>query len=429
MYADTVKQFAIEHGLTESEGVNFSAEITHQIVDNLNDLGIETHGSKDMEEDLRGREEEKQRDELSSTIDKARLGDEEAIEELQSYGIPIGNAGVYRFVSEEEANNIMNGGKYNGRFDNGMVDVTSSQSPTTAANASYHITFKSKYDLYKEDGRTRLKNEELGDGYIEGGYTLDDVAVIEKMNEDGSWEVVYENTESPSNSNIGTFSAENDDIQFAFAGSQLTFAHGIRRPHREDLMLLSSAIMTQSNTFGKLTSELADKNDGTIVKKVILYGNHAYLWSTENGYEFFVEQSLAINEENYQKINDLLDTYGTDEFTAAVISGIQRSGDKKTGSRSLADFAKRERSGENSGPIGRNSRRLSEISNGTGDNGYNLSDTQGKTNFITPQGQVYGYATPKGAIYLDERVIKKSRTCVRDFFIKACPPGQPDCLL
>ncbi|MBQ2590270.1 MAG: hypothetical protein II569_00855, partial [Paludibacteraceae bacterium] len=26
--------------------------------------------------------------------------------------------------------------------------------------------------------------------------------------------------------------------------------------------------------------------------------------------------------------------------------------------------------------------------------------------FITPQGQVYGYATPKGAIYLDERVIK-----------------------
>ncbi len=49
--------------------------------------------------------------------------------------------------------------------------------------------------------------------------------------------------------------------------------------------------------------------------------------------------------------------------------------------------------------------------------------------FITPQGQVYGYATPEGAIYLDERVTKKSRTCVRDFFIKACPPGQPDCLL
>lgn len=58
MYADTVKQFDIEHGLTESEGVNFSAEITHQLVDNLNDLVIETHGSKDMEEDLRRREEE-----------------------------------------------------------------------------------------------------------------------------------------------------------------------------------------------------------------------------------------------------------------------------------------------------------------------------------------------------------------------------------
>lgn len=416
MYADTVKQFAIEHGLAEDSGIDISADVTNQLVGHLNDLGIETHGSKDMEEDLRRREEEEQRDELSSTIDKARLGDEEAIEELQSYGIPIGNAGVYRFVSEEEVNNIMNGGKYNGRFDNGMVDVTSSQSPTTAANASYRITFKSKYDLYKEDGRTRLKNKELGDGYIESGYTLDDVAVIEKINEDGSWEVVHENT-------------DDNNTQYAFTGSQLTFAHGIRRPHGADLMLLSSAIMTQSNTFCKLTSELTDKNDGTIVKKVILYGNHAYLWSTENGYEFFVEQSLAINEENYQKINDLLDTYGTDEFTAAAISGIQRSGDKKTGSRSLADFAKRERSGENSGPIGRNSRRLSEISNGTGTNEHNLSDTQSKTNFITPQGQVYSYATPKGAIYLDERVIKKSRTCVRDFFIKACPPGQPDCLL
>lgn len=64
MYADTVKQFDIEHGLTEGDGVNFSAEITHQLVGHLNDLEIKTHGSKDMEEDLRRREEEKQRDEF-----------------------------------------------------------------------------------------------------------------------------------------------------------------------------------------------------------------------------------------------------------------------------------------------------------------------------------------------------------------------------
>ena len=416
MYADDVKRYAIEHGLTEGDGVNFSAEITEQLVGHLNDLGIETHGSKDMEEDLRIREEEEQRDELSSTIDKARLGDEEAIEELQSYGIPIGNAGVYRFVSEEEANNIMNGGKYNGRFDNGMVDVTSSLSPTTAANASYRITFKSKYDLYKEDGRTRLKNEELGDGYIEGGYTLDDVAVIEKMNEDGSWEVVHENT-------------DDNNTQYAFAGSQLTFAHGIRRPHGEDLMLLSSAIMTQSNTFGKLTSELADKNDGSVVKKVVLLGNHAYLWSTENGYDFFIEQKITINEKNYQAINDLLETYGTDGFTEDIISPVQRGKDTKTGGSSSLDALRRAGNKRYTETVGQNSGRAGQTSDRTGVDEHNLSDTQGKTNFITPQGQVYGYATPEGAIYLDERVIKKSRICIRDFFIKACPLGQPDCLL
>ncbi|MBR6078024.1 MAG: hypothetical protein IKP63_06700, partial [Paludibacteraceae bacterium] len=216
-----------------------------------------------------------------------------------------------------------------------------------------------------------------------------------------------------------------DFVKTGFDGTQLTFAHGIRRPHGADLMLLSSAIMTQSNTFGKLTSELADKSDGTVVKKVILYGNHAYLWSTENGYEFFVEQSLAINEENYQKINDLLDTYGTDEFTADAINSIQRSEDSTERSRGYIDIAKRTRDRANN----RQNHRDGQTSDGTGVNEHTLSDTQSETNFITPQGQVYGYATPEGAIYLDERVIKKSRTCVRDFFIKACPPGQPDCLL
>ena len=56
-YADAVKQYAVEHGLTESEGVNFSADITNQLVGHLNDIGIETRGIKDMEEDLRRRED------------------------------------------------------------------------------------------------------------------------------------------------------------------------------------------------------------------------------------------------------------------------------------------------------------------------------------------------------------------------------------
>ena len=164
------------------------------------------------------------------------------------------------------------------------------------------------------------------------------------------------------------------------AGSQLTFAHGIRKPQGIDLMLLSSAIMTQSNTFGKLTSELADKNDGSVVKKVVLYGNHAYLWSTENGYDFFVEQNLAINEENYQAINDLLETYGTDEFTENIISPIQRGKDTKTGGGSTLDALRRAGNKRYTETVRQNSGRTIQTSDRTGTNEYNLSDTQSEEN-------------------------------------------------
>ena len=47
-YADDVKRYAIEHGLTEDSGIDISADITNQLVCHLNDIGIETRGSKKM---------------------------------------------------------------------------------------------------------------------------------------------------------------------------------------------------------------------------------------------------------------------------------------------------------------------------------------------------------------------------------------------
>ena len=98
MYADTVKQFAIEHGLTEGDGVNFSADVTNQLVCHLNDLGIETHGSKHMEEDLRRRED----DDAIFAVDYVPLTDDEK-EDVFSYlddehagrGIVIGDKNIY----------------------------------------------------------------------------------------------------------------------------------------------------------------------------------------------------------------------------------------------------------------------------------------------------------------------------------------------
>jgi len=142
---------------------------------------------------------------------------------------------------------------------------------------------------------------------------------------------------------------------------------------------LQGGLSDLSEALGKLTSKLADKDEGTVVKKVILYGNHAYLWSTENGYEFFVEQSLTINEENYQKINDLLETYGTDRLTEDIISPVQRGKDTKTRGSSSLDALKRAGNKRYTETNRLYSRQQEQTSDRAGINEYNFSNTQGET--------------------------------------------------
>ena len=511
MYADTVKQFAIEHGLAEDSGIDISADVTNQLVGHLNYLGIETHGSKDMEEDLRWREEALRMSEakaITKPYNEVKANQKAvSVNKLSNNGYNVNphtindviitdssghsiftamrrtfilcnvNGNVIPFYQSSRGTDGKIKGDwypffgYTGNWlikggvdSNGKMSYSSGiDYVTELLNRDFRIP--TDFDIKGISRSTGMDVRDLGlnmytvfDRYGDimqrYGITSPDAMMFydkdldELTNADALFvkEVTGIKTEGIKQShhsasfikpfidatnidNIGTFSTEDDDIKFAFTGSQLTFAHGIRRPHGADLMLLSSAIMTQSNTLGKLTSELADKNDGSVVKKVILYGNHAYLWSTENGYDFFIEQKITINEKNYQAINDLLETYGTDGFTEDIISPVQRGKDTKTGGSSSLDALRRAGNKRYTETVGQNSGRAGQTSNRTGVDEHNLSDTQSKTNFITPQGQVYGYATPEGAIYLDERVIKKSRTCVRDFFIKACPPGQPDCLL
>lgn len=125
---------------------------------------------------------------LNDIIDLARQGNVEAIQQLKQYGIEPGNPGVYRFISQEEADNILKGGRYAGRFNDGRVDVTANPNGTTAANSSFRITFKPKFDLYKPSQRLRMKNAQLQDGWIMDGYGLDDVAIIERRLPNGNYE-------------------------------------------------------------------------------------------------------------------------------------------------------------------------------------------------------------------------------------------------
>jgi len=211
--------------------------------------------------------------------------------------------------------------------------------------------------------------------------------------------------------------------------SQLTFAKGISKPE-EGVAGLSTAIMTQANTYFQATDKLSKEN-GNVIKKIIFYGNNIYLWSTENGYEFFVEQSLLINESNYNVISHLLRTYGTSARIAAALRNIEKLRNARERKRRYIELAQQE--GNNiytSTNSGINGQQRLESSNRTGTNENTLANPEGKEvdldaedsvthstaqqwnddfreamKFTTPSGEVYGFVTKDGKIYLDETAI------------------------
>ena len=184
-----------ENGVSEAENVHKPDSTVGNVQE-----GADVFYAPDTPEDNKGREFLKPRQpadpHLNDLIDRARSGEEAAIEKLNRYGINIGAPGVYRFVTEGEVQEILKGKTFAGRFGNGRVDVTANSEGSTGASADYRINFRSDFDLYKADGRTEMKNEDLKDGYIYGGYSLEDVESIEKRNPDGSYAVVWSRSEN-----------------------------------------------------------------------------------------------------------------------------------------------------------------------------------------------------------------------------------------
>ena len=236
--------------------------------------------------------------------------------------------------------------------------------------------------------------------------------------------------------NVGTFSTENDDIRFAIdtdyvdlydderedAYTYLEDEHAGRAIVRGDVGLYlidhpgKGSIRRDKNGVPQgfqckikidtrnLSEEQIREFENNIENGRIKDQRSADLWVEAN-----------IDQQRHDISNSIdIEVRGSNEDHDSLDLGSQA----REPIRGLRDSDSQENSGESrlikTGGDGTNFPRVIEVEN---------------QRFITPQGQVYGYATPEGAIYLDERVIKKSRTCVRDFFIKACPLGQPDCLL
>jgi hypothetical protein len=156
-------------------------------------------------------------------VEAARNGDVEAQESLEKFGIKWEKKPVHRYVSQGEVDYILGGNRYMGR-NNGNVDVTNSNEPTSAADASYRIVFKDDLD-WATNNRLAMKNEDLGDGYIHGGYDINDVARIERRNEDGTYTTVWD-AENPTDIKQSQAPAIVDDNSVAMPMVEVTKGRG-----------------------------------------------------------------------------------------------------------------------------------------------------------------------------------------------------------
>lgn len=111
---------------------------------------------------------------------------------------------------------------------------------------------------------------------------------------------------------------------------------------------------------------------------------------------------------NYKELHKDIETYGIDESTDRAIRDIQTLRTDKERVRRFISTLKQEGARtynrENSQTDGQ---QQLDTSNRTGINGDSLAnfESEGLALFSTPQGEVYGFVTKDGKIYLDETII------------------------
>ena len=183
----------------DGKALQYTADQLNRMIVNHNGMEVQRATPQDpvveAQQPTEQQKESTAEDPVKDAIIAARNGDVEAQNKLNTYGISWEKKPVVRFISQGEFDSIMNGNRYEGRFGNGRVDVTNQNEATTAASADYRVTFKDELDWSLSD-RLQMKNEQLGDGWLSGGYGLDEVATIEKRNPDGTYSVVYDSQKS-----------------------------------------------------------------------------------------------------------------------------------------------------------------------------------------------------------------------------------------
>jgi hypothetical protein len=133
---------------------------------------------------------------IDQDIIAARNGDIEVQERYKEYGIDWEQTTTYRFIGQSEVDMLLSNKKVEskrGQADAG-IDVTSSSKVTTANSAEYRVTFKESFDKNNGLGKVKPKNETDSNLEKGRGYSLNDVAIIERIDKDGNViETIFEN--------------------------------------------------------------------------------------------------------------------------------------------------------------------------------------------------------------------------------------------
>jgi len=126
---------------------------------------------------------------IDPLIIAARNGDVDAQNTLNEYGLDWEQTTTYRFVGNSEVETLLSNNRVESkRFVDAGIDVTTSPKVTSASNSEYRITFKESFDVNNGLGKVKVKSREEGDHNLEKGrgYSLEDVAKIERLDENGN---------------------------------------------------------------------------------------------------------------------------------------------------------------------------------------------------------------------------------------------------
>jgi hypothetical protein len=133
---------------------------------------------------------------IDPLIIAARNGDIDAQKKLEEYGLEWEQTTTYRFIGQSEVDVLLSNNEVKSkRFVDVGIDVTTSSKVTSAASNDYRVTFKESFDVNNGLGKVNIKSRKEGDHNLEKGkgYSLSDVAKIERLDENGNViETIYD---------------------------------------------------------------------------------------------------------------------------------------------------------------------------------------------------------------------------------------------